>query len=236
MIKQLDRLLFMQGNRCFFCGDSIPDGEASVEHLVASSKGGARDDENCVACCKTINAVFGSLSVKAKLQIVLSHRGQFKCPQSLPQHEPAAKPVSESTTGAARSATTNKPATTTNMSATTANKPVAITNKPATTANKPATTANKPAATTNKPTTTTNKPATTTETRATKAIANLQKRANNRPLTLAALKNSLNSLFGKALSEQDMDSLLKRLQTARVLEITDTKISYPAAANTRLNT
>lgn len=187
MIKQFDRLLFMQGNRCFFCGDSIPDGEASVEHLVASSKGGAHHDENCVACCKTINAVFGSLSVKAKLQIVLSHRGQFKCPQSLPQHEPAAKPVSESTTGVARSATTNKPAT-------------------------------------------------TTETRATKAIANLQKRANNRPLTLAALKNSLNSLFGKALSEQDMDSLLKRLQTARVPEITDTKISYPAAANTRLNT
>lgn len=194
MIKQLDRLLFMQGNRCFFCGDSIPDGEASVEHLVASSKGGDHHDENCVACCKTINAVFGSLSVKAKLQIVLSQRGQFTCPQSLPQHEPAAKPVSESTTGAARSATTNKP---------------------------PATT---------------NKPATTTETRATKAIANLQKRPNNRPLTLAALKNSLNSLFGKALSEQDMDSLLKRLQTARVLEITDTKISYPAAANTRLNT
>ena len=222
MIKQLDRLLFMQGNRCFFCGDSIPDGEASVEHLVASSKGGARDDENCVACCKTINGVFGSLSVKAKLQIVLSHRGQFKCPQSLPQHEPAAKPVSESTTGAARSATTNKPATTTNMSATTANKPAATTNKPTTTTNKPATT--------------TNKPATTTETRATKAIANLQKRPNNRPLTLAALKNSLNSLFGKALSEQDMDSLLKRLQTARVLEITDTKISNPAAANKRLNT
>jgi hypothetical protein len=194
MIKQLDRLLFMQGNRCFFCGDSIPDGEASVEHLVASSKGGARDDENCVACCKTINGVFGSLSVKAKLQIVLSHRGQFKCPQSLPQHEPAAKPVSESTTGTARSATTNKPVPTAN------------------------------------------KPATTTETRSTTAIANQQTRANNRPLTLAALKNSLNSLFGKALSEQDMDSLLKRLQTARVLEITDTKISNPAAANKRLNT
>ena len=201
MIKLLDRLLFMQGNRCFFCGDSIPDGEASVEHLVASSKGGARDDENCVACCRTINAVFGSLSIKAKLQIVLNHRGQFKCPRSQPQLKPAAKPVSENTTGDAGPATPNKPSTTTN-------KPAAATNKPAT----------------------------TTEARATTAIANLQKRPNNRPRTLAALKNSLNSLFGKALSEQDMTSLLKCLQTARVLEITDTKVSYPAAVNASLNT
>lgn len=79
-MKQLERLLFLQGNRCFFCGETIPEGEASVEHLVASSNGGAKDDENCVVCCKAVNAALGSLSIKAKLQAVLNQRGQFTCP------------------------------------------------------------------------------------------------------------------------------------------------------------
>jgi 5-methylcytosine-specific restriction endonuclease McrA len=50
-MKQLERLLFLQGHRCFFCQQTIPDGEASVEHLVASSNGGGNEDDNCVACC-----------------------------------------------------------------------------------------------------------------------------------------------------------------------------------------
>lgn len=79
-MKQLERLLFLQGNRCFFCGNEIPDGEASVEHLVASSNGGAKEDENCIVCCKSVNAALGNLSIKAKLQAILNHRGQFVCP------------------------------------------------------------------------------------------------------------------------------------------------------------
>ena len=81
-MKQLERLLFLQGNRCFFCGQRIPDGEASIEHLVASANGGAKDDENCVVCCKAVNMALGHLSVKAKLQAVLNHRGKFACPIS----------------------------------------------------------------------------------------------------------------------------------------------------------
>ena len=79
-MKQLERILFLQGNVCFFCRQPIPDGEASVEHLVATSNGGAKDDENCVVCCKTVNAALGSLSVKAKLQVVVNQRGGFACP------------------------------------------------------------------------------------------------------------------------------------------------------------
>lgn len=79
-MKQLERLLFLQGGRCFFCAQSIPSGEASVEHLVASANGGAKDDENCVVCCKTVNAALGSLSIKAKIQAVLNQRGLFACP------------------------------------------------------------------------------------------------------------------------------------------------------------
>jgi len=44
-MKLLERLLFLQGQRCFFCGQAIPLGEASIEHLVATANGGAKDDE-----------------------------------------------------------------------------------------------------------------------------------------------------------------------------------------------
>ena len=81
-MKQLERLLFLQGNRCFFCGDAIPDGQASVEHLVATFNGGANEDENCVVCCKVLNAALGSLPIKAKLQAVLNQRAKFACPGS----------------------------------------------------------------------------------------------------------------------------------------------------------
>src|SRR5262249_54609564 len=35
---------------------------------------------NCVVCCKSLNAAFGSKSVKDKLRAVLNHRGPFICP------------------------------------------------------------------------------------------------------------------------------------------------------------
>jgi len=37
-------------------------------------------DENCVACCKAVNALLGSMSLKEKIQVVLNQQGQFKCP------------------------------------------------------------------------------------------------------------------------------------------------------------
>lgn len=80
-MKQIERLLVLQGQRCFFCDASIPEGEASVEHLVASANGGSNDDSNCVVCCKSLNAVFGSKAVKDKLRAVLNHKGPFACPR-----------------------------------------------------------------------------------------------------------------------------------------------------------
>lgn len=80
-MKQLERLLFLQGNLCFFCRHAIPSGEASVEHLVATSKGGSNDDENCAACCKALNQLFNNMSVKSKLRAVLNQRGAFVCPR-----------------------------------------------------------------------------------------------------------------------------------------------------------
>ncbi len=76
----LDRLMFAQGSLCFFCKQPLSKAEASVEHLFASSNGGSNKDENCVACCKSVNALLGSMSLKEKFQVVLNQKGQFKCP------------------------------------------------------------------------------------------------------------------------------------------------------------
>jgi hypothetical protein len=78
--KPLDRLMFVQGGLCFFCKQPLPKAEASVEHLLASANGGSNNDENCVACCKAVNALLGSMSLKEKFQVVLNQKGQFKCP------------------------------------------------------------------------------------------------------------------------------------------------------------
>jgi len=80
MTTHLDRLLFAQGGQCFFCRKPLPKEEASVEHLVASSNGGTNDDGNCIACCKALNHLLGSKSIKEKMQIVLNQRGNFQCP------------------------------------------------------------------------------------------------------------------------------------------------------------
>ena len=81
--KPLDRLLFTQGGVCFFCRELLPQSEASVEHLVASANGGSNGDDNCVACCKALNALFGSMSLKEKIQLVLNQKGQFRCPNKV---------------------------------------------------------------------------------------------------------------------------------------------------------
>lgn len=78
--KPLDRLMFVQGGLCFFCKLPLLKSEASVEHLLASSNGGSNNDENCVACCKAINALLGSMSLKEKFQVTLNQKGQFRCP------------------------------------------------------------------------------------------------------------------------------------------------------------
>jgi hypothetical protein len=80
--KPLERLIFTQGGNCFFCRKPLGKAEASVEHLVAVSHGGKDNDENCVACCKALNSLFGRMSLKEKLQIVLNQKGGFACPAS----------------------------------------------------------------------------------------------------------------------------------------------------------
>ena len=78
--KPIDRLLFAQGGDCFFCKPPLSKSEASLEHLVAQTHGGKDNDENLVVCCKTLNILFGRMSLKEKLEVILKQRGGFYCP------------------------------------------------------------------------------------------------------------------------------------------------------------
>ena len=88
----LERLIFAQGGNCFFCEQPLARSEASVEHLVALGNGGPNHDANCVACCKAVNALLGSMSLKEKMRVVLNQKGSFRCPnaaRSAPSQQPA---------------------------------------------------------------------------------------------------------------------------------------------------
>jgi len=105
--KPITRLLFAQGGHCFFCAKPLPADQASVEHLVAKTHGGVDGDENCVATCKTLNSLFGRMSLKEKMKVMLNQKGSFHCPagsgaaggqapaaspSSSPKPRPAARP------------------------------------------------------------------------------------------------------------------------------------------------
>ena len=91
--KPIERLMFAQGGQCFFCRKPLQKAEASVEHLVALTHGGNDNDENCVACCTALNSLFGRMSLKEKLQVVLNQKGEFKCPAASVGTPPTPKPA-----------------------------------------------------------------------------------------------------------------------------------------------
>ena len=109
---QLQRMMFLQGQLCFFCNRTIPKSEASVEHLIPASQGGPDHPDNLVACCKTLNALFGSMNVKEKIRAILKQNGKFVCPnqQTQPQtHQTPAQPAKTNGTDAKVPANQGKP-------------------------------------------------------------------------------------------------------------------------------
>lgn len=91
---QLDKLLFAQGSRCFFCRKKLERSEACVEHLVAKANGGSNEtNENCVACCKAVNSLMGSLPLKHKIEIILNQEGTFRCPSESKAAKTKPKPA-----------------------------------------------------------------------------------------------------------------------------------------------
>ena len=57
-------------------------------------------------------------------------------------------------------------------------------------------------------------------------IADLQRRGASRPRTLKTLGSTINSIFQKALSEQEVEALLAALQKQGALTVTENKVAY----------
>lgn len=98
--------MFAQGGLCFFCGEKLPKSEASVEHLIPTSRAGSNSDDNCVACCKAMNALLGSMSLKEKIKVVLNQKGDFKCPNSIGQGKSKSRVLAKAAGGISESTIT----------------------------------------------------------------------------------------------------------------------------------
>lgn len=157
--KAIDRLLFAQGGGCFFCQRALSPADASVEHLLATANGGSNDPDNCVVCCKALNALLGHMSLKEKLRVVLNQKGQFKCPS-----DGAAPPKPQTQQTAAQ--------------------------------------------------------------RFALVVADLRRRGTARPRTVKTLSTTIAALFKKAISDQEVASLVATLQSGGIISVSGVKVTY----------
>ena len=80
-LTKLEKMLFLQGGKCFFCGQLLPAAEASIDHLLPLSQGGQRVESNEVVCHKTLNDAFGAMDLKRKMEFILNSPGRVQCPK-----------------------------------------------------------------------------------------------------------------------------------------------------------
>lgn len=80
-LTKLEKILYLQSGKCFFCGESLPIDKATIEHLNPKSKGGTSTADNEVVCCAELNHTFGDMELKRKFEFILKAAGQFKCPK-----------------------------------------------------------------------------------------------------------------------------------------------------------
>ena len=57
-------------------------------------------------------------------------------------------------------------------------------------------------------------------------VENLRQRGNSRPRKLETLSNSVNALFQKSLSDDDLAGLIKALEQAGHIAVSDNKVTY----------
>jgi hypothetical protein len=57
-------------------------------------------------------------------------------------------------------------------------------------------------------------------------VANLQPRGPSKPRTLKTLSSTINSLFQKSLSEEELSALLEQMQTQGLIAVSDSKVTY----------
>lgn len=61
-------------------------------------------------------------------------------------------------------------------------------------------------------------------------ISDLQRRGASKPRTVKTLSSTINSIFQKQLPEEELTTLLSELQKQKIVNISDTKVSYALPA------
>jgi len=74
------KLLLLQGGKCFYCGNRLALEDATIDHVLAKALGGDNSEANTVACCHSINQVFGHATPKEKLTAIINAGGRIDCP------------------------------------------------------------------------------------------------------------------------------------------------------------
>jgi hypothetical protein len=218
-MKQLERILFAQGGECFFCKQPLPKEKASVEHLVALANGGRNEEDNCVVCCKQLNSLLGSKSIKAKILVVLNQRGAFICPtdsEPLPDAQPALVQVRA-----------NDPAASTPRPKAKKAPRYVFTLAGAEPSSKSSARKADPVASS-----AASKPATKQPPRKLKddnfslVVANLKQRGTSKPRTLKTLSSTVSALLPKGHAKSELTSLLQQLQSNGKVLVSEGKVSY----------
>jgi hypothetical protein len=80
-LNKLEKMLYLQQGKCFFCGEPLKASEASIEHLQPISQGGQRVESNEVVCHRSVNEAFGPMDLKRKIEFILRSSGIFRCPK-----------------------------------------------------------------------------------------------------------------------------------------------------------
>ena len=80
-LTKLEKYLYLQHGKCFYCREDLALEDASIEHLNPTSKGGTKTENNEVACCATVNHTFGDMDLKRKFEFILKSSANFKCPK-----------------------------------------------------------------------------------------------------------------------------------------------------------
>jgi 5-methylcytosine-specific restriction endonuclease McrA len=76
------RLLYLQGDLCFYCRRKLDLSNATIEHVIPKSMGGKGDESNVVVCCRAINNLFANMTPKQKIEALLAWHGRMPCPES----------------------------------------------------------------------------------------------------------------------------------------------------------
>lgn len=76
----IQRIAGRDGWTCAYCGRTLTEHTATIEHFCALSKGGADNLSNMVLACREHNQGAGSMNVREKLELAL----RLRTPHSVP--------------------------------------------------------------------------------------------------------------------------------------------------------